>query len=264
MTKLILFFLITSLSCSLNVLAQKTPGITRGHSHNDYHQQFPLQTALAAGMTSIEADVFLKNGILYVAHDSTEISSGATLIQLYLEPISKAAGRIRKAEQSGKELRLQLVIDIKENYAEVLKQLLKDLARFPALFDSAQNSAAIRIVISGDRPAPENFKHYSEMLYFDGRPGIAYTPDQLQRIGMISDDVKKHSDWKGKGLPDTEQETRLRRIVDEAHKMHKPFRYWATADEPAIWAMLQRIGVDFINTDHPQLLRKYLDQVAVK
>ncbi|ULT27659.1 hypothetical protein KUH03_13685 [Sphingobacterium sp. E70] len=33
-----------------------------GHSHNDYWQSQPFYTAYYAGMQSIEADIFLRNG----------------------------------------------------------------------------------------------------------------------------------------------------------------------------------------------------------
>ena len=38
------------------------------HSHNDYWRQFPVYSALSVGAVSIEADVWLYNGTLYVRH----------------------------------------------------------------------------------------------------------------------------------------------------------------------------------------------------
>lgn len=36
------------------------------HSHNDYWRQIPLYSALSAGAVSVESDVWLSNGTLYV------------------------------------------------------------------------------------------------------------------------------------------------------------------------------------------------------
>src|SRR5689334_17418060 len=43
-----------------------------GHSHNDYRQKHPLTDALRLGYLSIEADVFLVDGDLLVAHEREE------------------------------------------------------------------------------------------------------------------------------------------------------------------------------------------------
>ena len=38
------------------------------HSHNDYAQELPFWYAYSSGASSIEADIFLRNNELYVAH----------------------------------------------------------------------------------------------------------------------------------------------------------------------------------------------------
>ncbi|MHC3472801.1 PI-PLC domain-containing protein [Streptomyces sp. 7R007] len=48
--------------------AAPTP-LLHGHSHNDYLNSPPLTAALDDGYTSIEADVWLKSGTLWVCHD---------------------------------------------------------------------------------------------------------------------------------------------------------------------------------------------------
>ena len=57
------------------------------HSHNDYCQNVPFYTAYSARCASIEADIYLVNGELYVAHERDEITPVRTLRTLYLEPI---------------------------------------------------------------------------------------------------------------------------------------------------------------------------------
>ena len=51
--------------------------LLRAHAHNDYLHSRPLADALAHGFWSIEADVWLTNGALLVAHDLDKTSANA-------------------------------------------------------------------------------------------------------------------------------------------------------------------------------------------
>ncbi|KAF2280009.1 uncharacterized protein EI97DRAFT_498301 [Westerdykella ornata] len=57
------------------------------HSHNDYWRDVPFYTALSYGAISIEADVWLINGTLYVGHDTSSLTPTRTLQSLYLDPL---------------------------------------------------------------------------------------------------------------------------------------------------------------------------------
>ncbi|KAJ5767856.1 hypothetical protein N7533_000439 [Penicillium manginii] len=57
------------------------------HSHNDYWRRVPLFSALRAGCTSVEADIWLENDILRVGHTPHTILRGQTLNSLYLNPL---------------------------------------------------------------------------------------------------------------------------------------------------------------------------------
>ncbi|KAJ5975143.1 hypothetical protein N7481_008850 [Penicillium waksmanii] len=57
------------------------------HSHNDYWRRVPLYSALSAGCTSVEADIWLENDILRVGHTQHTILRGQTLNSLYLNPL---------------------------------------------------------------------------------------------------------------------------------------------------------------------------------
>jgi alkaline phosphatase len=254
----------TKLFCSLllafgfhPVIAQQKMDAGHGHSHNDYKQQIPLLEAYYAGMGSIEADVFYRNGALFVAHDSLEITPGKTLKQLYLNPLValfKANGNQPHPDQKQK---LQLVIDIKEAYVHVLAELLEDLKGNEAVFDQALNPSAIKIVISGNIPPAEKFKDYPRMIFFDGRPEQHYSATQLERIGMISDDIVHYSEWNGKGTPTPPDLEKMTAVVKRVHGLGKTFRFWATKDSPNSWKELERMGVDWIGTDHPSSLAEF-------
>ncbi|WP_316820983.1 alkaline phosphatase [Pedobacter gandavensis] len=228
-----------------------------GHSHNDYHQNIPLLTAYYAGMGAIEADVFLKNGVLYVAHDPSEIKEGATLKALYLEPLAKFYRQNGNKPYADAKMKLQLVVDIKENHPAVLTQLIKDLAAYPEVFNASLSSNAIRLVISGDMPQAQDFGNYPAYFSFDGRPNVNYAPDQLKRIAMISDDLKHYTPWNGKGNPSPGDLSTLKKLIDAAHAQGKPFRFWGTQDSPNTWIVLERLGADWINTDQPGKLKDF-------
>lgn len=237
--------------------AQRSLNVNSGHSHNDYHQNIPLLTAYYAGIGSIEADVFLKDGELYVAHDPSEIKTGVTLKKMYLEPLAGFYRQNGNHAYSDSTKRLQLVVDIKKDYVKVLARLIKDLEAYPEVFNSSKNSRAIRIVISGDVPAPADFKNYPDYISFDGRPYTTYTEDQLKRVAMISDDIKNYTPWNGKGNPTTPDLAKLTAVIEKAHQQHKPFRFWATQDSPNTWIVLERLGADWINTDQPDKLKEF-------
>lgn len=57
------------------------------HSHNDYWRDLPFYTALSVGCISIESDVWLYNGTLYVGHEPSSLSPARTFQSLYIEPI---------------------------------------------------------------------------------------------------------------------------------------------------------------------------------
>ncbi|WP_156950181.1 PI-PLC domain-containing protein [Maribacter antarcticus] len=54
------------------------------HSQNDYIQEVPFWSAYANGINTIEIDIFLKEGNLYVAHDTSAILLGRMLQTMYL------------------------------------------------------------------------------------------------------------------------------------------------------------------------------------
>ena len=67
----------------------------RAHAHNDYEHDRPLQDGLDDGFTSVEADVWLVDGELLVAHDLEDVQPGRTLESLYLDPLAeRAAARV--------------------------------------------------------------------------------------------------------------------------------------------------------------------------
>lgn len=237
--------------------AQQKLTANQAHSHNDYKQQIPLLTAYYAGMGSIEADIFYRDGELFVAHERSEIKPGRTLQKLYLDPLAALYKENGNHPYPDAKKRLQLVIDIKEDHEHALSKLIEMVKAYGSLFDWQQNPDAIKLVISGDVPAADHFSDYAEIISFDGRPDKTYNAAQLARIAMISQDLAHYTVWNGKGTPTPPDLQKLTAVVAKVHQMGKPFRFWNTKDSPNTWKELERIGVDWIGTDHPDALKSF-------
>ena len=52
--------------------------LLRAHAHNDYEHERPLLDALDHGFASVEADVWLVDGQLLVAHDREDVDFART------------------------------------------------------------------------------------------------------------------------------------------------------------------------------------------
>ena len=63
--------------------------LAQAHAHNDYDHDRLLLDALEHGFTSVEADVWLVDGELLVAHDLADAKQGVTLESLYLDPLQE-------------------------------------------------------------------------------------------------------------------------------------------------------------------------------
>lgn len=240
--------------------AQKLYTAANVHAHNDYQQPVPFFAAHSKQVGSIEADVFLQNGELYVAHELKEIQPGHTLEALYLRPLQKQIQKNKGTPYSQTEAKLQLLIDLKTDGKATLPVLVKTLEKFPEI----SNNPAIQIVISGNKPDPTTWSQSPDFIHFDGTPGEPYTPEELQRIALFSDNFRKYTQWKGKGLIANNERDRIKHLVDSTHQLNKKFRFWATPDNETSWQTLTQLGVDYLGTDDVVGLTKYLKASPAK
>ena len=101
----ILSILLLALS---TVMSAQRPVIM--HSHNDYDRTAPFWEAYSQHCGSIEADVFLQDGEILVAHNRKDVTSERSLRKMYIEPIVKLfrenGGRMWKGSDYFKEVLL--------------------------------------------------------------------------------------------------------------------------------------------------------------
>lgn len=223
------------------------------HSHNDYAQCVPFFQAYAQQVSSIEADVFLHDGQLLVGHDVEDLRADMTFEALYVEPIvtlfARNGGRaFRDSDQT-----LQLMVELKSETDPTLRAVAALLGRWPEVFDPEVNPAAVRVAVTGRVPAPEAFDRYPRFLGFDGAWDADYTPEQLERIALISTNFRDFSQWNGKGTIIPDEKERLEQVIDRAHEQGKPVRFWNAPEGTTVYYTFYDMGIDYINTDKPEV-----------
>lgn len=227
------------------------------HSHNDYEQPVPFFGAYNHQFGSIEADIFLlaESDHLYVAHTATDLKrKRQRLDSLYLLPLANCIRRNNGYVYADSCRKLQLLIDIKTDSVATLNRLIQLLQKYPGLI----HSPSLKIVISGSRPSPDSLHTYPSFIYFDGTPGITYSPQALSRIALLSISFRSISAWNDKGVIPEKDSIALAKVVEMAHGIGKPIRFWATPDTPAAWKELIGLQVDYINTDLIKELSSFL------
>lgn len=228
--------------------------VANTHSHNDYEQPTPFWMAWQEQFGSIEADIWLVNGRVVVGHDRREIKAGRTLEDYYIKPLLACVEKNNGHPYADTARKLQILIDVKEDSVNTLAALIALLGKYPAL----EHTPGLTWVISGNRPAADRYTTYPPFIAFDGVLHTAYTPAELSRIAMMSDDLHYYTRWDPHtGIPDTARHTLLA-VVRSAHKLHLPVRFWDAPDFPGAWSQLKAVQVDYINTDHIRELSAWL------
>ena len=243
--------------------------LAKAHAHNDYEHTRPLLDALDHGFTSVEADVWLVDGELLVAHDEEDLRPERTLQSLYLDPLMERVKLNKRSVYPNYEHDFILWIDIKsegeDTYQAIHNQLRKYQKMLTKFTPSGVKPGAITVYISGNRPRTLMENQRVRYAAYDGRMSDLGTDVSNEFIPVISDNWTKYFTWNGTGeMPQAERE-QLYSMVETTHANGQKIRFWATPDTPspqrvAIWNELLKAGVDFLNTDDLSGLEKYLKE----
>ena len=252
-------------SSKADAIAGRSRGLPRGHSHNDYEHARPLRDAMDHGFSSVEADIYLVDGALLVAHDQGKVNPSRTLQALYLDPLYQRMTQVsRPPSTEGNEF--ILLIDIKseaEATYQVLARLLTNYHRMLTAFRTNRTElGAVTIVLSGNRPRRIVESEPLRYVAIDGRIEDLATPFSPHVLPLISDNWTKHFSWRGSGPFPTDQKKRLDEFVNQAHARGARVRFWAAPDDPGGWKVLRQAGVDLLNTDHLPEMEKFLQLPA--
>ena len=237
------------------------------HAHNDYEHERPLRDALSHGFTSVEADVWLVDGELLVAHDLVDVDPARTLESLYLDPLQDLARGRGRSVYPGWDGSVQLLIDIKSDgeptYAAIHEALAEHGSIMTRTVHGRVQEGPVTAVISGNRPLETMRSQAVRYAFYDGRSGDLGSGLPASLMPLVSDNWTRLFTWQGHGeMPAAERE-RLHAFVDEAHGAGHRVRFWATPDQPgaardAMWTQLADAGVDHINTDDLAGLDEFL------
>jgi len=246
--------------------------LPQAHSHNDYEHTRPLRDALDQGFTSVEADIYLVDGQLLVAHDLADTRPDRTLESLYLEPLRERVLANHGVGVYRQRMEFQLLIDVKGDANSTYAALEKRLhdPRYSFLFSvyafGHVKKRAVTAVISGGRPKDVMLGQKFRLAFYDGRIkdqndlGIGSDP---RVTPLVSDSWTGLFTWTGDGPFPAEERAKLHDLVKRAHAAGQRVRFWATPDaagpgRDALWKELVAAGVDHLNTDDLPGLANFL------
>lgn len=243
--------------CAAPKAGDEISPLPRAHAHNDYEHSAPLQDALRHGFCSVEADIFLVDGELLVAHDRKDCRPGRTIDSLYLAPLAQRARDGRGHVYPGVKQSIILLVDIKADGEAAYAVLHEKLAAAADVFTEFDKGVvfprAVTVVISGNIPRETMSKQARRFAFVDGRmPDLSAPIDQsppTALVPLVSLPWYRHFIWDGKtALPEAQME-RLKTLVEAAHARGYWIRFWAVPETELCWRTLHEAGVDLINAD---------------
>lgn len=235
--------------------------LERAHSHNDYSRPRPLLDALDAGFCSVEADIFLVDGELLVAHDADKTDPSRTLRGMYLDPLRE------RVKQNGGRVHpdgppVTLLIDIKDDAAATYARLSAVLGEYAEMLTSftkdATETRAVTVIISGNTPRAVMAAQETRLAAVDGRlPDLDANPSPhlVPLVSMSWGDAFK---WNGRDAMPADEAARLKEMVAKAHAQGRRIRFWGLPRPYAVWPVLRDAGVDLLNADNLAALKKLL------
>jgi hypothetical protein len=253
-------------SCCLPIaaIAAETASVTplaQAHAHNDYEHDRPLLDALDHGFSSVEADIYLIDGALLVAHNRSDVKPERTLQRLYLDPLrERVQANGGSVYPGGKPF--YLLIDIKTDGQAAYAALDKVLAEYDDVITSVHDGKlepkAISVAISGDCPREMITAAKHRYAGIDGRLTDLDSDVPAHLMPLISDRWGAHFKWRGRGAISEMDRGKLQQAVDAAHAHGRRIRFWATPETIETWTVLQAAGADHINTDNLAGLEAFL------
>ncbi|KAI1178495.1 hypothetical protein F4777DRAFT_537820 [Nemania sp. FL0916] len=258
------------------------------HSHNDYWRKVPVFSALHAGCTGIEADVWLFNNDseLYVGHDRAALTPYRTFQSLYVNPLLDILAHNnpetplyndthdRGVFDTDPDQTIVLLVDLKTDgpttFAEVQAQLepLRAGNWLSYVQDGVVYERQVTVVATGRTPfdvltqnstyrdiffdAPLN-KLYEDAEALDtdddGGPFVYNTTNSF--YASVNFKRAIGSVWSGLSA---KQLRLIRGQIKGAHRRGLKVRYWNTPAWPVslrnrIWHVLMTEGADILNVD---------------
>jgi hypothetical protein len=244
------------------------------HSHNDYWRSVPLYSALAAGCTSVEADVWLaEDGELLVSHSWKTTTQARTLKSLYLNPLVRIFNK-RNVSQASVQEREVGVFDVDSNASVVLLIDFKSdgHATWPALLAQLQplrdrnwltyydgkriHRGPLTVVGTGNTPLElVQLRPTNRFVFFDAPLlSVSNTTYNATNSYYASANLKDAIGKLWLNRLSTEQEQTLKKQIKTVEEKGLKSRYWDTPGWPIsvrdmLWFRFTELGVRVLNVD---------------
>jgi len=263
----VLGLLVASISAASSDQPEAVTPLAQAHAHNDYENDRPLLDALDHGFTSVETDVWLMGGELFVAHDRGQVAPGGTLETLYLKPLAERVRANGGSVHAGWRSTFHLLIDVKSDarptYRAIHRALRTHREMLTRFLPEGVRRGAVTVTISGNRDLTSMAGQQVRYAAYDGRLADLGSGLPTSLVPLISDSWTRTFTWRGEGPMPQSERRKLRDIVARAHRSGRRVRFWGTSDLPsAARANIREegltAGVDYLETDHLTQLRRGL------
>ena len=231
------------------------------HAHNDYEHERPLYDALDNRFYSVEADIWLVEGEIRVAHNKGDWRG--TLKELYLDPLKKRVDQTGSVYGDGTPF--YLWVDIKDRRRElhpVLVALLEDYPMLTRFTNDHITPGPVTVILTGDARSKESLVEESENRPFC-RDSNHYSPEDPpgdNKWRWFALRWWSYMDWEGNDDLPPQDKAKLREIVDDIHAKGRKVRFYATPETRKYWDVALEVGIDLINTDDLERLNEFLEE----
>lgn len=256
-TSVVIFLFISTIAVPAQTII-----LPNAYAHNDYWHKRPLLDALDHGFTYVEADVYLRNDQLIVAHFLPCLKKKRTLEELYLKPLLNYVEENAKKEQPQNNAAITLMIDIKSDANKTYTALVLLLEKYRSMLSVFENGKTklsnVTVVITGHKPYNLIKGDNDRIVFMDENLKQAGNDSSRNIYPIASCKYSKLLKWKGKGEITESEIHRLAYYVAQAHKNGRKVRLWGSPENKAVWGELLKCNVDLINTNKLNALRDFL------
>lgn len=241
------------------------PVLLPAYAHNDYKNAHPLSDAIALGYRGAEADFFLEDGELLVAHDRKDIRTDRTLAALYLDPLQAIVAREGRVCADGSPFILN--IESKEAGAATYAALHALLAEYADMLtrveDGREIAGPVQVILVGWYPplaelAAQPRRYAAVQCYLKDLPADHATlPAHLLRL--ITVQYPRYFGWTGMGIVPNRFEQRLSALIAARDAVSgRVTRVIKAPRDERIYRALLDGGVDLIGTRSLDRTRRLL------
>lgn len=228
---------------------QKDSLLTPQIHHKETLLKTPFWYAYSNGATSVEIDVFLKDGELYTTHNSKNRN---TFDEAYLSPLEKTLYSLKNKPHT-----FYFLINIYSENQKTLNTIVSQIKKHPSLLHSQK----IHFVILENLPKIKDLNNYPNFISF-GTNNINSNLLNHSKVSLAVLDFKKITTWNGKGRLTQPDKDKITTIVSILKKKKKKILLSNTPNSKTAWRALTNLNVDFLSTPTIYECKKFLESLS--